>query len=189
MQKRLSSQKILDTINLATRLHNGQTRRDEYDTPYISHLYSVALILSDYTDDEDMIMAGLMHDSLEDVKGYTYEQLVLDCGVRVADIVLGVTEDHSIRQTDSVSARDAYIDKKKIYLENLKSGSKEAVMVSVADKLHNLMSFHTLPIEHKHAGHTYVYNEVLKIGKDRLNNHKGETHLLVLELERVLSGF
>ncbi len=170
------SDRVIDAINLATRLHHGHTRKDEYNTPYISHLFAVAMLLKSITNDEDVIIAGLMHDALEDVAEYEYEHLERDCGPRVAQIVRGVTENKTL----------PYKERKIDYLEKLKVGMVESVLVSVADKLHNLKSYHSMGDEHKHAGHIMLYRAVLEIGKERLMNAHGEAHPLVLELEREL---
>jgi GTP pyrophosphokinase len=52
-------------IALAIRAHEGQSRKDG-QLPYVVHPVTVALILSRYTGDEDTIIAGLLHDVLED---------------------------------------------------------------------------------------------------------------------------
>ncbi|MEK7182016.1 MAG: HD domain-containing protein, partial [Patescibacteria group bacterium] len=53
-------------IQRATVLHHGQERKGT-GAPYIVHPYAVAFLLAHYTDDEDVIIAGLLHDVLEDV--------------------------------------------------------------------------------------------------------------------------
>jgi (p)ppGpp synthase/HD superfamily hydrolase len=128
-----------EAFKLACRLHRNQTRNDDEKTPYVSHLMSVATILSQVTDDEDVIIAGLMHDSLEDVPGYTYEQLVLDCGDRVAAIVKHVTE--PLDANKHVSEQLPWLTRKEVYLENLRNGGVESALVSSADKIHNTESF------------------------------------------------
>ena len=130
--------RINNAIKLAAHLHRNQTRKDANKTPYISHLVSVALIVATVTDDEDSIIAGLMHDSLEDVPGYTYDQLVKDCGVRVADIVTHVTEPLDANKQDDEQL--PWLERKEAYLSNLRSGGMEAAIVSCADKIHNTES-------------------------------------------------
>jgi (p)ppGpp synthase/HD superfamily hydrolase len=131
--------RLHDTLHLAFRLHREQTRRDTERTPYSAHLTSVLLILGEYTDDEDILLAGLMHDSLEDVPGYTYEKLVADCGERVAMIVRDVTE---IKEIDPILDLEIrWLKIRELYLENLKKATVESVMVSLADKIHNITTF------------------------------------------------
>jgi (p)ppGpp synthase/HD superfamily hydrolase len=128
-----------EAIKLASRLHREQTRSDNERTPYVSHLVAVAAILSSVTDDEDIIIAGLMHDSLEDVPHYTYDSLVADCGARVADIVTHVTE--PLDANKDVSDQLPWLTRKEAYLAVLRSGGVESAMVSSADKIHNTESF------------------------------------------------
>ncbi len=131
--------RIDEAIKLASRLHRNQTRNDTDRTPYVSHLISVAIILSQATDDEDIIIAGLMHDSLEDVPKYTYEQLVEDCGPRVAEIVKHVTE--PLDANKDMSEQLPWLIRKEVYLTTLREGGIESAMVSCADKIHNTESF------------------------------------------------
>ncbi len=170
--------KIINAINLATRLHSGHIRKDEHNTPYISHLFAVAMFLASVTDDEDIIVAGLMHDALEDVADYEYENLEADCGKRVADIVAGVTENKIL----------PYKDRKILYLENLKTGSLESLMVSVADKLHNAISLSDVNDSHNMNKETQIqiYTEVYNIASSRFEKDSREFSL-VLELEKAIS--
>lgn len=133
--------RISDAIKLASCLHRNQTRKDEKNTPYVSHLFSVATILSSVTDDEDILIAGLLHDSLEDVPRYTYEMLVEDCGKRVADIVIHVTEPLDANKMDNEQL--PWLARKEEYIRNLQAGGIESAMVSAADKIHNTESFIT----------------------------------------------
>ncbi len=122
----------------ATRLHAGQTRKDS-STPYITHPVAVAGILSRYTDDDDTLCAAFLHDTLEDVDGYSYDRLKQDFGSRVADIVKEVSEDKvpgDSRETSKTSWRQ----RKEGYIGNLQNNSREALMVSCADKIANLTS-------------------------------------------------
>ncbi len=126
-------------IKLASHLHRFQTRKDVNLTPYISHLISVSIIVSSITDDEDIIIAGLMHDSLEDVPNYTFDMLVRDCGIRVAEIVKHVTE--PLDGNKSKDDQFPWLQRKEAYLHVLKTGGIESALVSAADKIHNTQSF------------------------------------------------
>lgn len=133
------TQRIDDALKLATRLHRDQIRNDSGRTPYISHLVAVAMLLGEATNDEDVVIAGLMHDSLEDVPNYTYEQLVKDCGERVAHIVKHVTE--PLNANKSHDEQIPWLERKEAYLEVLRNGGVESALVSAADKIHNTESF------------------------------------------------
>ena len=133
------SPRINEAIKLACHLHRYQTRKDNLRTPYVSHLFGVAVLISSVTDDEDTIIGGLMHDSLEDVKGYTYKKLVEDCGQEVADIVTFVTEPLDANKPESDQL--PWLERKQQYLENLKKGGLKSALISAADKIHNTESF------------------------------------------------
>lgn len=135
----LSTSKIHKAVRLASHLHRNQTRRDGDHSPYVSHLFSVALLLREVTEDEDVIIAGLMHDSLEDVPGYTLDKLRNDCGDRVADIVYHVTE--PLDPNKESSEQLPWLTRKEMYLKRLSEGSVESAMVSCADKIHNAEAF------------------------------------------------
>ncbi len=122
-------------IRIATVAHNEQKRKGS-DTPYIIHPYSVMCIAANATQDEDILIACLFHDILEDVPDkYPRELMVKDFGERVANIVDGVTKDSSL--PDWQSRAEAYLK----HLEQ--EASDESVIVSCADKAHNLLSMLT----------------------------------------------
>lgn len=121
--------KIQDALDTAARAHRFQVRKDG-QTPYITHPFGVAVILGNYSEDEDLIIAGLLHDVLEDVPDqYSEEQMRKDFGDRVVEIVLGVTEDKSIQDWN---------ERKQEYRDNLQKASIDSVMLSCADLTHNL---------------------------------------------------
>ncbi len=178
--------RISEAIKLSSRLHRNQVRKDESQTPYISHLYSVAGIVSSVTDDEDVIIAALMHDSLEDVPQYSYGDLVRDCGEEVANIVLHVTEPLDANKQEDEQL--PWLERKEAYLRVLQSGGKESAIISAADKIHNIEEF---MIDMEREGDTFVskfpssfrnklwfHDNVLNVVREKL----GEDHPLVIRL-------
>lgn len=164
-------------INRAAELHKGQMRKVS-GVPFFTHPFGVALILSNFTDDEDIIIAGLLHDVLEDVRGYSYDDMKREFGRGIADIVRGVTEEKSPRTKRS--AKETWMERKATYLEKLKKDSYEAMMISAADKMHNLYS---MIEEYKISGDAiwskfnapeerklWFYGEVLRVLKERLKS-------------------
>ncbi len=154
----------------AAILHSGQTRKDGV-TPFIAHPFCVGFLLFKYTKDEEVVAAGILHDVLEDVEGYEHEDMERDFGKRVAKIVSEVSH------RKDASWREA----REEYLEVLKRGSEEAVMVSVADKIHNIAS-HIDGVE-KYGNkfwnsfscsspkeHKWFYESVLEIATERLDS-------------------
>lgn len=167
---------IQKAINQATILHYGQKRKSD-GTPYILHPYSVAVLLSEYTDNEDIIIAGLLHDILEDVPSYTIDNMRKEFGDKITEIVNGVTEK---KHPDNSNKNYTWDMRKKEYIETLKQDSFESLMVCAADKIHNLKS---IMDEYEKLGEKsfknfnapikkrmWYYREVLNILKQRLDN-------------------
>ncbi len=139
----LYSYRIEQAIRAASVLHNGQTRKGSAPYPYITHLIAVAFLLADYTDDEDTIIAGLLHDTLEDTD-YTPEELETDFGAHVRDIVEGVTD--ALHNERSLMSWD---ERQEQYFKALDLAPKESLLVSAADKIHNMRSI----VEEYHDDH------------------------------------
>jgi (p)ppGpp synthase/HD superfamily hydrolase len=137
-------------INLSAVHHLPHTRIG-LNTPYITHPYAVALIVSSYTRDEDVICAALMHDVIEDAVGYTFDHLEKDFNPRVVTIVRFVTEDKTGSDTID-KLRLNWDERKQKYLENLKKAPQESLIISAADSLHNLRS---LLETHRQHGDTF----------------------------------
>src|SRR5687768_16215143 len=86
--------KFQKAIKFAIKVHQGQTRKGKDET-YIVHPLAVGLILSRVTSDEDIIIAGILHDTIEDCKPYgsiTKELIVKEFGENVAEMVNDSTE-------------------------------------------------------------------------------------------------
>ncbi|MCF7816047.1 MAG: HD domain-containing protein [Candidatus Pacebacteria bacterium] len=125
---------VEQAIRAASVLHKDQVRKGKVPYPYVTHLFAVAMIVSDYTSDENTIVAALLHDTLEDTD-YTEAELEDDFGGDVKDIVLSVTEP-SLKTDD----KSGVSEQKKQYLKQLKVASERALVVAAADKIHNMRS-------------------------------------------------
>lgn len=123
--------RIEQAIRAAAVLHHHETRKGSMPYPYITHLYSVATMLADYTTDEDVIVAGLLHDTIENTD-YTLAELEEDFGGRVAEIVSALTE--PLTQNGQ---KLSWAERKRMYAKQLKIGPIESVMIAAADKTHN----------------------------------------------------
>jgi myo-inositol-1(or 4)-monophosphatase len=128
------SYKVEQAIKAAALLHQDQLRKGVIPIPFITHLVSVMLILRDYTTDEDVLVAALLHDTLEDTD-YTRDELREDFGDRVAMIVEALTEDKYLD-----GRKLTWAETKREYAKKLKKGPVEAIMISAADKTHNFRS-------------------------------------------------
>lgn len=128
------SYRIEQAIRAAAVLHREQSRKGSMPFPYVTHLFSVAMILTDYTKDEDIIIAALLHDTVEDTD-YTLDELQEDFGGKVREIVETISEPTHIKER-----KLPWTERKEVYAKQLKKGSTEAIMVAAADKLHNFRS-------------------------------------------------
>jgi (p)ppGpp synthase/HD superfamily hydrolase len=134
-----------DTINhalaFAAKHHDRQVRKGTR-LPYLTHPANVALILTRYGRDTDTVVAGILHDVIEDCvrDGYSREMLEQRIGdkfgAKVLDTVLAVT----YRRNDDDGVELSGDDRKTDYLERLSSASEEARWVCAADKIHNASS-------------------------------------------------
>ncbi len=125
---------IEQAIRAASVLHKDQVRKGSVPYPYITHLFAVATIVADYTDDESTIVAALLHDTLEDTD-YTEEELNDDFGGVVKEIVISLTEPSV---TEHNIANFAF--QKKQYVKQLKDAPERALLIAAADKIHNMRS-------------------------------------------------
>lgn len=185
----LLTPRLDEAIKLASRLHHLQSRNDSSQTPYVSHLISVAILVGSVTEDEDTIIAGLMHDSLEDVPGYTFEHLVRDCGEKVAQIVSHVTEPLDANKADEEQL--PWLLRKETYLASLRKGGIESALVSSADKIHNTESFlrdfekegeaYAMRFGSSIKNRLWFHQEVLSVVAEKL----GETHPLIIHFRQV----
>ncbi|HEY7582199.1 MAG TPA: HD domain-containing protein [Acidimicrobiia bacterium] len=128
------SRRFDDALLFARRRHNTQYRK-ESPIPYIAHLLSTAALVLEAGGDEDMAIAGLLHDAIEDSEytNATYEELVEKFGERVADIV----RDCSDAEPAPGAAKEAWRPRKERYIERLGTHDADSLLVSNADKLHN----------------------------------------------------
>ena len=118
---------IDDAIEFATKAHEGQFRKGTR-RPYIVHPIEVADIVSAMTNDEEVICAAVLHDTIEDCRGITKDVLKLRFGSRVADIVVQESEDKS----------RTWEERKGATINRLKDAPVEVQMIGLADKLSNM---------------------------------------------------
>ncbi|HEY5714214.1 MAG TPA: HD domain-containing protein [Candidatus Gracilibacteria bacterium] len=116
-------------IAFASQKHDGQRRKSD-GYPFIAHPFAVASILIKYGADESTIIAGLLHDTLEDTD-CSPEELEFTFGPNVLRMVEDVSENKSLK----------WKDRKINYIDNLKLISQSSLMISCADKTHNLHTF------------------------------------------------
>lgn len=131
-------------LKTAWNAHKNQKRKGS-DMPYIIHPLEVAVILIENGADEDLINAGLLHDTLEDTE-IDYDYILNNFGERIANIVKGASEPDklnlNIKMTDK-EKEDSWRQRKSHTIEYLKNAPIEIKLVACADKLSNIRSMVT----------------------------------------------
>jgi len=120
-------------FEFAAKQHAGQTRKAS-TIPYIAHLMGVASLVFEAGGDEDLAIAALLHDVVEDCGGAPMlEKIRRRFGSRVAKIVDGCTDAYQL-------PKPPWHDRKVSYINRLKKEDDETRLVSAADKLNNVRS-------------------------------------------------
>ncbi len=123
-------QRFLDGLAYATQLHVRQARKGTR-VPYVAHLLGVASIVLVEGGDEDMAIAALLHDAVEDQGGKpTLREIERRFGKRVARLVEACTDADSF-------PKPPWQDRKERYIAAIRHEPADARLISAADKLHN----------------------------------------------------
>jgi (p)ppGpp synthase/HD superfamily hydrolase len=132
------SDRINHALAFAAKHHDRQVRKGTR-LPYLTHPANVAIVLTRYGRDEDTVIAGILHDVIEDCVRENYSRAMLEqrigdkFGMSVLDTVLSVTQ----RAVDDSGTELSSEERKDDYLARLTEASESARWVCAADKLHN----------------------------------------------------
>lgn len=125
---------IKKAIQFAARKHHGQMRRETEPLPYITHPFSIALLVAEDGAHDDVVTAALLHDTLEDTDT-TREEIAEAFNERVAHLVESVSE---IKERNGTKID--WKERKVQYLATLEQASDDAVLIAIADKIDNIES-------------------------------------------------
>jgi (p)ppGpp synthase/HD superfamily hydrolase len=122
----------------AIHVHGGQVRKGT-SVPYVAHLLAVVATVLEYGGSEDMGIAALLHDAVEDQGG---EPRLSDIrnrfGDRVANIVRSCSD--SFVKASADQPKEDWLIRKRRYIEHLDTVDQETLLVSLSDKIHNARS-------------------------------------------------
>ncbi len=130
-------ERIREAALFAAEYHGTQKRQS--GEPYIIHPYAVAEILISLQMDVDTVVAGLLHDTLEDTAA-TYEMLVERFGQTVADLVEGETKISTLKAKNKTQQESETI--RKMFFAMAKD--VRVIIIKLADKLHNMRTLQHL---------------------------------------------
>ncbi len=165
---------VFEAIEFAARAHRRQYRKGT-GVPYIIHPLSVAHILIDYGCPQDLVVAAILHDTLEDTS-VTIDELRERFGPAVAEIVKGASEpDRNL----------SWERRKNHTIEYLRTASGDVALVACADKLDNIRS-----MSHDYARHgdriwtrfkrnresqCWYYRTLAEVFRGRLDSEPGKS--------------
>lgn len=137
-------EQIQDAYYYAKEKHSGQFRKSGEE--YFIHPVEVALILLEYHTDPITIMAGLLHDVIEDTDA-TYEDIKERFGEEVALLTEGVTKLGQYKFTGTDHEKDKIKAQAKNYQKMLLAMAKDirVIIVKLADRLNNIRTLGALP--------------------------------------------
>jgi (p)ppGpp synthase/HD superfamily hydrolase len=117
---------LIETLTFKAKIfakHKHMGQKDDCGKDYFDgHIQQVYALVLQLTDDENILCAALLHDTIEDTDT-TYKELVENFNVKIADLVMEVTH-------------EGQKDSKGFYFPRLKS--RDAILIKFADRLSNL---------------------------------------------------
>jgi (p)ppGpp synthase/HD superfamily hydrolase len=166
-------QRILESARFAAEKHAGQKRKGLAAEPYINHLIEVAELIAASSDllDANLVMAGFLHDTIEDT-GVTATELERRFGADVTALVVEATDDKSLPK----EARKA------LQVKQAPQKSPRAQILKLADKISNLRSLLASPPADWSRERRHQYCEW---AKDVVSGFTSPNGLLQAEFDKV----
>jgi guanosine-3',5'-bis(diphosphate) 3'-pyrophosphohydrolase len=139
---------ILKAAHFAAQKHRDQRRKDREASPYINHPLRVAVLLSDIgqVQDEEILAAALLHDTIEDTdtKAEDIEKLF---GARILNLVQAVSDDKSLPKEE----------RKRRQIEHATELSPDAALIKLGDKISNVIDVTDTPPDNWSLGRRREY--------------------------------
>ncbi|HHU19548.1 MAG TPA: bifunctional (p)ppGpp synthetase/guanosine-3',5'-bis(diphosphate) 3'-pyrophosphohydrolase [Bacilli bacterium] len=125
----MSTERLMRAITFATVKHDGQKRKVNKE-PFIGHPYRVAMLLKEHDCNQDLVIAGLLHDVVEDTDG-TLDEIDALFGQNVTQLVSTVTEKEKSLPWDT---------RKQQSIDQIRQAPIDVKLIACADKIDNLGS-------------------------------------------------
>jgi GTP diphosphokinase / guanosine-3',5'-bis(diphosphate) 3'-diphosphatase len=133
----LENERIKKAYNLAEKVHKGQKRKD--GEPYFNHVLATAETVAEWELDETSIIAGLLHDSVEDTD-YSLEEIKKEFGEEVSFLVDGVTKLGKIKYRGTERQVENLLKMMLALSQDLR-----VIIIKLADRFHNMRTLSALP--------------------------------------------
>ncbi|VVE48496.1 HD domain-containing protein [Pandoraea commovens] len=127
---------LIAAIAFAAEKHRNQRRKDPDASPYVNHPIALIEVLANEAnvEDETVLVAAILHDTLEDTDT-SAEELANFFGQVVADIVCEVSDDKTLSKNE----------RKQLQIQRASNSSRLAKLVKIADKICNLRDLTSAP--------------------------------------------
>jgi GTP pyrophosphokinase len=126
--------RVAEAVAFAIQKHGDQVRKGT-STAYLTHLLAVASLVGESGGSEDEVIAGVLHDAVEDGGGAPVLEEIRDqFGPAVASIVMSCTD------SDAVGEKAPWLERKRAYMAHLLEAPIPVLRVVCADKLHNVQA-------------------------------------------------
>ncbi|KAL8118807.1 putative GTP diphosphokinase RSH2, chloroplastic [Apium graveolens] len=135
---------VIRAFNQAEKAHRGQIRAS--GDPYLQHCIETAVLLAIIGANSTVVAAGLLHDTLDD-SNFTYHHIFRSFGSRVADLVQGVSKLSQLSKlARENNTANITIEADRLHTMFLAMADARAVLIKLADRLHNMMTLDALPV-------------------------------------------
>ena len=131
-------------VAFALEAHGGTVRKGKASRPYILHPLEAMIIAASMTDDDEVLAAAVLHDTVEDTP-VTADDIRREFGDRVAELVADESED---KQKDRPAA-ETWKERKQATIDHLREADFGAKVICLGDKLANLRE---MARDHKEIG-------------------------------------
>ncbi|GKV09828.1 hypothetical protein SLEP1_g21267 [Rubroshorea leprosula] len=135
---------VVKAFHEAEKAHRGQMRAS--GDPYLQHCVETAVLLASIGANSTVVAAGLLHDTLDD-SFLSYNNIFSTFGAGVADLVEGVSKLSQLsklaRENNTASKT---VEADRLHTMYLAMADARAVLIKLADRLHNMMTLDALPL-------------------------------------------
>ncbi|AAD25787.1 putative GTP diphosphokinase, Glycosidase [Arabidopsis thaliana] len=141
--KIFEDESVIKAFYEAEKAHRGQMRAT--GDPYLQHCVETAMLLADIGANSTVVVAGILHDTLDD-SFMSYDYILRTFGSGVADLVEGVSklsQLSKLARENNTACKTVEADR--LHTMFLAMADARAVLIKLADRLHNMMTLYALP--------------------------------------------
>ncbi|XP_012068876.2 probable GTP diphosphokinase RSH2, chloroplastic [Jatropha curcas] len=135
---------VIKAFYEAEKAHRGQVRAS--GDPYLQHCVETAVLLATIGANSTVVAAGLLHDTVDD-SFLSYDYIFRTFGAGVADLVEGVSKlSHLSKLARENNTANKTVEADRLHTMFLAMADARAVLIKLADRLHNMMTLDALPL-------------------------------------------